>query len=155
MPFTETIVNRVLSVKKLDLRECSSFALNALFSFFLDRSKQIDEISIVQCTMSPYDSPAHGSQYMKLGNPIVLKIKKSLLPFDPQEYADQSLDSLLGLSLANVKKLVLHDLMIKEDEIAYEHKFTRHSIVSKFIGGRDLDLQCLTHLDISKNRLTL
>lgn len=62
---------------------------------------------------------------------------------------------MLGLRLENVTKLVLHDLMIKEDELAYKHKFTRHSIICKFIGSRNIDLNCLKHLDISKNRLTL
>lgn len=88
MPFTETIVNRTLAVKTLHLRECSAFSLNALFNFFLDLSGQINEIYIVQCMISPYDNPAHGSKQMMLGNPSILKIKKSLLPFHPEEFVD-------------------------------------------------------------------
>ena len=88
MPFMETVVNRVLVVKSLDLRECVAFPLNALFSFFLDRTRQIEQISMVQCMMSPYDTPAHGTKIVTLGAPTVLKIKKSMLPFDPVEFSD-------------------------------------------------------------------
>ena len=47
MPFDETPINRVLSVNSLKLQECSVFALRFLFTFFLQKNKQIDEISIV------------------------------------------------------------------------------------------------------------
>ena len=83
----------------------------------------------------------------------MLKIVKSLLPIRPQGHRGQCLDDVLGLELDQLEKLVLRELMIKDDENAYENEFTRYSIVHKFVSC-EADLPNLVHLDISRNRMT-
>lgn len=83
----------------------------------------------------------------------MLKIVKSLLPIRPQGYRGQCLDDVLGLELDQLEKLILRELMIKDDENAYENEFTRYSIVHKFLSC-EADLPNLVHLDISRNRMT-
>ena len=55
-PIQDIETNMVVSTNKIHLSECSPFALNCLFSFFLKQDKQIEEISFEKCKMDPsYD----------------------------------------------------------------------------------------------------
>ena len=97
------------------LSECSTFAINALFAFFLKQDKQIDEISLVQCTMDP-DSPLISERIVTLGNPKALIISKTLLPFDLE--MNESIFEVLGLLQDRTEKLVLRDLDFKKTDNA-------------------------------------
>ena len=60
----------------------------------------------------------------------------------------------MNLSLDKTEKLVLRDLNIQETEAAHECKFTRLTVLQKFLAN-PLKLESLQHLDISKNRVSL
>lgn len=115
MPLMDITINRVIAVNRLYLSECSSFAINSLFAFFLKQGKQIDEIGFVQCKMDP-DSAYIGERLVSLGNPKTLIVSKTLLPFDLEE--DESVFAVLGLVLSRLEKLVLRDLLIKDGDSA-------------------------------------
>ena len=110
MPIQDIAINRVIAVNQsLKLSECSSFALNSLFAFFLKQGHQIEEFSFVQSIMDPSYNLV-GDRIVNLGCPKSLKISKTQLPFQPE--AGESTEEVMGLDLRLCEKLVLTDLVL-------------------------------------------